>query len=55
MGLSGPLIFYGVSGPSAARDFTLAMYGTKLRFFTWFWAPGGGPGWKNWHLKIVSA
>ena len=26
----------------------------KTSVFTLFWAPGGGPGRKNWHLKIVS-
>ena len=27
---------------------------SKTLVFTWFWAPGGGPGRNNWHLKIVS-
>ena len=27
----------------------------KTSVFTWFWAPGGGPGRKNWHVKIVSS
>ena len=48
MGLSGPLIFYGVSGPSAARDFILAMLQnvTNPRFLRGFGCFGlqEGPG-----------
>ena len=40
-------------GPLGSKGFHLGDV-TKPWFFTWLWAPGGGPERKNWHLKIVS-
>ena len=40
-------------GPFGGNGFHLGDV-TKTSFFTWFWAPGGGPGRKKMHLKIVS-
>jgi len=46
------MIFYGVSGPSAARDFTLAML-QNLGFYVVL-GSRSGPGQKKKYLKIVS-
>ena len=45
------LVFYGVWGPSVARNFILAACQKTWRF-TWFWGPGGGPNGKNHMLKV---
>ena len=50
-GVKKTSFFYGVSGASAGRNFILAMLKTFV--FTWFWAAGGDPGRKDWHLKYI--
>ena len=50
--LKNIVFFYGVSGPSAARDFILAML-QDLGFYVDL-GSRRGPGRKNWHLKIGS-